>query len=206
MSTLVDIGNLQVRKAGKLICRVPQLQVPPGGRLAIVGSNGSGKTTLLRVIGGLESEYAGRCRVDVAMRRRTYVHQAPIVFRGTVMFNVAYGLISRWSRSRRNSVVQRWLAEFGLTELAGQDARRLSGGERRRVALARALAIEPELLLLDEPLADLDDQGIATVQRVLTNLTETTILIASPVSLPEGVTDTSFEMQSPERAKKKALQ
>ena len=185
---VIEITNLRVRRAGKTICQVPTLVVPPGSRLAVLGPNGSGKSTLLRLIAGLEREYEGRCEVAVGWRQRTYVHQSPYLFRGTVLANVTFGLRAGGHRRRPAArAARRWLDRLGVAHLAGRHVAQLSGGELRRVALARALAIQPQLLLLDEPLADLDGDGVEAVCRVLAELPDVTMLIASPTPLPDNL-------------------
>lgn len=187
MSAIIDIRELTVRKSGRTICSVPELQVAAGERIGIVGPNGSGKTTLLRVIAGLEREHSGKCTVNAPSRQRVYVHQAPYLFRGSVLFNVTYGLAARGvPRHRRLDIARRLLADFDVIALAARSTAGLSGGERRRIALVRALAVQPDILLLDEPLADLDRQGVETVRRALLKSTAT-VLIASPDPLPDGL-------------------
>ena len=144
---------------------------------------------------GLELDFRGDCRVDTSPSQRVYVHQAPFMFQGTVAANLGYGL-----RAHRvhdpGSVVKQWLSRIGLADLAGQKAQQLSGGEQRRVALARALVLQPQLLLLDEPLADLDDSGVATVRESLASLKTSTILIASPTPLPAGFADREYMLDN----------
>jgi len=154
---MITIEHLHVEKAGRTICSVEQLNVSKGERVAIVGENGSGKTTLLRVLAGLETGYRGQCHTAAARSERTYVGQSPYLFRGTVLFNVTYGLRHRPARrAERDRLAHDWLGRFGLAGQAQERVEHLSGGERRRVALARAMVLRPRLLLLDEPLADLD--------------------------------------------------
>ena len=144
---MIAIDNLSVSKDQRQICCVPKLHLAEQSRMQIVGNNGSGKSTLLRVLGGLESDYVGTCKIGPSTPDRIYVHQSPYLFRGTVESNVAYGL--RKHRAKRiPAVAQEWLERLGISHLAEQDARTLSGGEQRRVALARAFAIGPQLLLL----------------------------------------------------------
>lgn len=182
---MLQIRDLRVDKGGRTICCVPELTVGSGERVALVGPNGSGKTTLLRVLSGLERDIHGECRIVPPMRKRVYVHQSPYLFRGTVMWNVGYGLAARnIDKKSRTSTVWHWLNVFGIGGLAERHCEKLSGGERRRVALARAFAIRPDLLLLDEPLADLDEEGIEIVCRAIADESESTIVIVSPVPVP----------------------
>ncbi len=192
---MIEINSLQVVKSGKTICDVSGLSVERGENVAIVGPNGSGKTTLLRVLAGIERDYEGQCKVDVSLAERTYVHQKPYLFRGTVLSNVTYGLRARghsYNDSRREA--ETWLQRLGAADLTSRRAKNLSGGETRRVALARALVIGPKLLLVDEPLADLDKDGVAMVVDALCGFDEMTILIASPTELPSGFGSREFRL------------
>ncbi|REJ65126.1 MAG: ATP-binding cassette domain-containing protein [Planctomycetota bacterium] len=198
MRLAVEIRDLEVRRGPATICRIAQLEVAAGERLAVVGANGSGKTTLLRVVAGLETKFAGEVRPTPSVGAGLYVHQSPYLFRGTVLSNTAYGLAARgMDRSRLREVALRWLQRLGVEHLADRRASSLSGGEQRRVALARAMAVEPSLLLLDEPLAELDDDAIASFRRAVAELPATTVMIASPVSLPDRLATRTFELESP---------
>ena len=147
----------------------------------IFGPSGAGKTTLLRVIAGLEEPASGRIQlggrilldtangISVPAGRRSigYVTQQPALFPHlTARENVAFG-IRHLDRDRRAKRVAEMLRLFGAEAIADHPAPHLSGGERKRVALARALGPAPELLLLDEPLAGLDD---ASAQDILSRL------------------------------------
>jgi len=181
---VIRIEGLEVRRNGTLICGVPQLEVRAGERLGIVGPNGCGKSTLLKVLSGLDDTGCGRCEVAVGPRDRVYVHQQPFLFAATVLANARYGLrahgVAEPSASR---TAAEWLERLGVGGLLHRDGESLSGGEKRRVALARAMALRPRLLLLDEPFAELDPGGAERVAAAIAALPETTVLVASPISI-----------------------
>ena len=196
---MIQIENLRVSKNGSTICRAAELSVQAGDRVGIYGANGSGKTTLLRVIAGLEPDFQGRCHVDIPRLCRIYVHQDPFLFRGTVLRNVTYGLRARGVPHKTGEVQARACMErLGIAALAGRRVNHLSGGERRRTALVRALVIEPPLLLLDEPFAEMDAEGEAQVIRALGELENTTVLIASPTELSDGLISKRFVSERPD--------
>ena len=160
-----------------------------GKTLAILGPSGAGKSTLLRLLNFLEEpdsgqlSYAGQAIKGVpplALRRTvTTVFQKPLLFHSSVWNNVAYGL---WLRGRRDPKrVNAVLERVGMLELAKANATTLSGGEAQRVALARALVIEPQVLLLDEPTANLDPANVALIEEILQDLQNgpTTLLIVT---------------------------
>ena len=187
---MLRIENLAVEKAGRTVCFVPHLEVQRGERINVVGPNGCGKSTLLRVLSGLENEFNGECNVDVPIRNRVFVHQSPFLFRGSVLSNVMYGLRARQlPRQQQRSSAQHWLKVFGVAHLENRSSDKLSGGERRRVALARAFAVEPDLLLLDEPFSDLDSDGVELVSKAIDEGNNRTILVSSPTPLSDALTD-----------------
>ncbi|MBI1217632.1 MAG: ATP-binding cassette domain-containing protein [Rhodobacteraceae bacterium] len=154
------------------------LAIPRGQRVALLGANGSGKSTLLRLLDGLYFAQSGRVAAfgqmlteaalqdedtAIAFRRRVgLVFQNPDVqlFNPTVLDEVAFGPLQMgWPRDEVMTRVARALEEFGLTALKDRPPHRLSGGEKKRVALASVLVLEPEALLLDEPTAALDPKS-----------------------------------------------
>ncbi|TET97596.1 MAG: ABC transporter ATP-binding protein [Dehalococcoidia bacterium] len=163
----LGLRGVLVERAGRGILTVPELDVLPGEVLAVVGPNGAGKSTLIHVLALLERPSAGEVLLDSRpvrgnllpyRRRMAVVFQEPLLLDATVESNVGSGLALRGvPRAERVVRVRRWLERFGIAELARRPARTLSGGEAQRVSLARALALEPDVLLLDEPFAALDE-------------------------------------------------
>jgi NitT/TauT family transport system ATP-binding protein len=146
--------------------------VRSGEFCAVVGPSGCGKTTLVRLIAGLERPTRGRVRVDRLSAERpltTVVFQDHGVFPWMrVRDNVGYALEMRGvARDARKAIVDRWLEKTGLSRVGDAWPHTLSGGMRQRVAVARALANGPEVLLMDEPFAALDEQTRATLQTEL---------------------------------------
>jgi len=174
--TLDDVG---VRRNGSELFRVPQLAVTGGRILAILGENGSGKTTLLRLLAGLERDFSGAIRYDEAPpaayfqgrnqpRDLLLLAQEPVLFDFSVERNLAYGLrLAGLSPREAHARVAGVLGRLNLEALAKRRATRLSGGEKRRVALARVLAMAPRFLLLDEPFADVDPVNRELLETVL---------------------------------------
>lgn len=143
------------------------LAIHPGERVALVGANGCGKSTLLRLLHGLAAPTAGQVTRDPAARQ-AMLFQRPHLMRLTVQGNIALGL---WLRGRSwaeaKALALRALARVGLTELALRNARQLSGGQQQRVAMARAWALDPQVLLLDEPTASLDPHAKREVEALM---------------------------------------
>jgi tungstate transport system ATP-binding protein len=148
------------------------LTIRRGPPTLVVGPNGSGKTTLLRLCMGLTAPTEGRVswggRTDAAPRRRAILFQRPVMLRRTAAGNIAYALAQAGiARAGRPARVAELLQRVGLSDLAQRPARKLSGGEQQRLALARALARDPELLLLDEPTANLDPAATRAVEEII---------------------------------------
>lgn len=159
------------------------LSIPPGKTVALLGPNGAGKSTAVEAISGLLPIESGRIElagvtlddpasgrfVPPELRRIGVVFQDYLLFpRMTVIENVAFGLRSRRTSSRLAMArAGEWLERVGLSEVSGRRPAELSGGQAQRVALARALVIEPDLLLLDEPLSALDVTTRARLRRIL---------------------------------------
>jgi tungstate transport system ATP-binding protein len=144
------------------------LALEAGPPTVLIGPNGSGKTTLIRLAMGLITPTAGSVRyaADRSARRLAIVFQKPAMLRRTAGSNVAYALHAA-GRPTDAATIAKLLDRVGLAALAGRPARRLSGGEQQRLALARALARDPEVLFLDEPTASLDPAATKAVEDIV---------------------------------------
>jgi tungstate transport system ATP-binding protein len=175
------------------VLRVGSLEILQGEIFGIVGPSGAGKSTLLRLLDFLEPPTSGQLhfkdhysangsRAPLDVRRRvTTVFQSPVLLNTSVYRNVAYGLKVRGDKEVQRKV-KGVLEQVGLSDLAREKARCLSGGEAQRVALARAMVIEPEVLLLDEPTANLDPYNVGLIEDIVTDLNRergTTIVLVT---------------------------
>ena len=159
------------------------LTLGAGAPTLIIGPNGSGKTTLLRMAMGLLSASSGRVTWDgVANRppiRRAIVFQRPIMLRRSVGENIRYSLkAAHIPGDRHPARIEELLALVGLDGMAQRPARRLSGGEQQRLALARALARDPAVLFLDEPTASLDPAATKSVEDIIRSVAARGIKVA----------------------------
>jgi len=186
--------DVRVLYGGQPTLDVPQVEVREGEVLAVIGPNGAGKSTLLRVLGLLEVPTAGTVLYrgeavspsgsqGLAVRRRfASVFQEPLLCDTTVRANAALGLRLRGRPAGESAaVVQAWLERLGIAHLADRRARTLSGGEAQRTSLARAFAVQPEVLLLDEPFSALDPPTradlLGLLQTLLREESRTTIFV-----------------------------
>ena len=174
--------DLRVRRqdaTGVFELAVDALALAPGEVLAVLGPNGSGKSTLLRTLAGLERPYCGRV-ARAATGPVTMVFQRPILFDGSVEHNLRAALLGvALSRKQVAERTREALERFGIERFAKRRAGTLSGGEIRRLSLARAFALHPAVLLLDEPFDDLDAAGQESLSLDLSRaIAETDVAVA----------------------------
>jgi ABC-type Fe3+/spermidine/putrescine transport system ATPase subunit len=166
-TAVLALRGVRRRHSDGYVLDVPSLDVRAGEVLGVIGPNGAGKSMLLRILGLLERPDEGRVLFDgqpvdahdslLPRRRMATVFQEPLLADATVADNAALGLRFRGVAAREQAErVRPWLERLGVATLASRAARTLSGGEARRVAVARALVLEPQVLLLDEPFSGLD--------------------------------------------------
>jgi len=170
------LDDVSVRARGVTILDRVKLILDAGAPTMLIGPNGSGKTTLLRVAMGLLAPSGGRVtwggREHAPPDRRAILFQRPAMLRRSAAGNIRYALAAAGvARAERVARIDALLAEVGLAGLAKRPARRLSGGEQQRLALARALALDPTVLFLDEPTASLDPAATKAIEDIVRTVT-----------------------------------
>jgi tungstate transport system ATP-binding protein len=188
---LIRIQNLCKSFGNKEVLKNVNLVINRGEIFALIGPSGVGKTTLLRILNFLETPSDGRFvfndinsshKID-ARRNMSMLFQTPAIFNTSVFSNVAYGLEVRGTdKNKIKEKVMNALDIVGLQGKEHQKARTLSGGEAQRMAFARAIVYDPDILLLDEPTANLDPANVAKIEEIIERIRSergTTIVIAT---------------------------
>lgn len=173
------LNNLAHRYGDRTVLRVESLNIEAGEIFALVGPSGAGKSTLLRLLGLLETPSQGQLSLTLNnhsftstsasitdRRQLAMVFQRPVLLSLSVRANVAFGLRLRGKRDHRTNI-EHVLARVSLSHLDHAKAHTLSGGEMQRVAVARALILEPQVLLLDEPTANLDPYNVRLIEDLI---------------------------------------
>lgn len=163
----------------------------------LTGKNGTGKTTLMRICAGLEKPESGIIQYDGGVgvswqkrqvdlfRNTVYLHQQPYMFDGDVIHNLEFGFSRKVSNTIRKKKIEDALEWAGLTKIARNQAKTLSGGERQRVAITRAWLHEPEIMLLDEPTANMDNDARIRTLSLLQNLKAQNIVVLIATHEPD---------------------
>lgn len=166
------VNGAVARRRGKTLVGPLDLRIEGAGATVIVGPNGSGKTTLLNLLHGTarlnEGTVEWQGATSTARAAQSFVFQRPIMLRRSVAENLAYPLLIRGVRAAAaKKAASDWAARVGLSHLADRPAPMLSGGEQQKLALARALITEPEVVFLDEPCASLDGRATREIEAIL---------------------------------------
>jgi tungstate transport system ATP-binding protein len=168
------VENIVFEASGKRLLDGVSFTLPKGGVTAVIGPNGAGKSLTLRICHGLLAPAEGLVRwqegaASPGQKRHAMVFQRPVMLRRSAVANLRHALraVGALDADRRADEA---LARFGLSELAGRPARLLSGGEQQRLAIARAWALDPEVLFLDEPSSQLDPGATRQIEAMIANL------------------------------------
>ncbi len=207
MTVLLRVDNLSKSYDGKQVIRDLSFEVSEGERTAVIGPNGSGKTTLIKILNLLETPTAGEVYFNgkniqnisekwTIRRKMAVVFQRPAVLNTTVYGNVAIGLKVRGEKKASiDKKVKRVLEEFNLLGFEGKNAALLSGGERQLLAIARAVVLEPLLLLMDEPTSNLDPENTALMEEAMKN-TSSTVVLTAPSEASAQIASRTIHMES----------
>ena len=191
------------------ILRNVDISLYPGKCILLSGNNGSGKTTLLKIISGLETpsraeiEFSGKSHswkstIRSIRREIIYLHQQPYLLSGTVESNVSYGLrFTHLNRKQLRESVKEALEWAGLSNVAKQQAKTLSGGVQQRVAFTRAWILKPKILLLDEPMANMDIESREQACDLLKRMKSegmSIVITSHDTNIFDGLIDSHFSL------------
>lgn len=168
----LNVKNASVKKRDKRIIGPIDIKITAEGFTIIMGPNGSGKTSLLRLLHGLENPRDGAVSwnsdIENVRQNQSFVFQTPIMLKRTVIENIIYPLKLRGiSKDTAMKAAKEWVSKINLEASSNVKACFLSGGEKQKLAIARALATKPQLLFLDEPTANLDGSATKEIEKLL---------------------------------------
>lgn len=170
----IVIEKLKKIYGEKVVLDIENLSLDSGKIYGVIGANGAGKSTLLKIISGLEKPTEGEVFIEgeslkkANMKDITYSNQKPYLYRTTVFNNISYPLkFRKMDKKIINSLVDEIIQEFKIEDIRNNIAVNISGGEAQKVALARALAFNPRLILLDEPTANIDPDYVEYAEKVI---------------------------------------
>lgn len=163
VKTVIELSQVRVQYSGRTVLSIPELKLPAGRRYGLIGENGSGKSTLLKVLAQLLIPDSGTIK-GISLEDMGYLPQSPYIFSFNVLKNVTMALDGQNNADKKALCA---LESVGMQKHLRQRGDRLSGGEAQRVALARLLAKDHKVLMLDEPSSATDIRGMDSIERVL---------------------------------------
>jgi len=220
MNNTVEVKDLTWVQQGRTILNIPSFFVEAGEAVSMMGPNGAGKSSLLFMMAGLLEPSTGMISLfgksikeysPLELHRRVaVVFQKPMMLDLTVLENLELGLKFRGMKPKeRKQKVEPWLEKMRLTHLVKRRARSLSGGEAQRVSIAQALVVDPEIIFLDEPFANLDKEIrqdiMDEIKKLLFRKKITTIMVTHHRLEAIKMTDTIFYMEDGEIIKREHL-
>ena len=174
----LQVTNLQIAKKANVLLNDVSLKIESNDVSIILGPNGAGKSLLLRAAHGLEMPNKGSIKWNAHQPKpqhawRAYIFQKPVLLRRSVRANLEYVLsLHDVKKSHYSSLIDTALEQTGLSNIADRNARVLSGGEQQRLNIARAWVLQPKVMLLDEPTAELDPSGTAVIERLIETIAQ----------------------------------
>jgi tungstate transport system ATP-binding protein len=163
-SKFIELKNIIVKSNGRTILNIPHAIIPADRRIACIGPNGAGKTTLLKLLDGLIKPDTGSVRYSFPNKTALVLHHTPMI-KASARANIE--IIKDADASIINEDIDRVITKVGLSHLASSPAHKLSAGERQKLCLARAVLQKPNLVLLDEPTANLDPHATEQVEQII---------------------------------------
>lgn len=210
MKEIIRIEHLTLVMGGREILNIPRFSLEEGEAVSLMGPNGAGKSSLLMVMAALQKPSSGNLFYrgreyseysELSLRRKmAVVFQKPIMLDLSVMENAELGLKFRGAtRRERQTRIRTWLEKLGVAHLEKSRARNLSGGEAQRVILAQSLALEPEVIFLDEPFSNLDKEIREELMEQIGSLLKehkiTTVLVTHHNKEAQALSDTVYLME-----------